>query len=207
MMVTEKKLFQARQAFRDKAWNEAYNCLSDAASQHPLNAADLELLAVAAYLLGKTVESTERWSQAHATYLNSGHTLRAIRCGFWLGFMLLNTGEPARGSGWIARAKRLLDQENVSCVEQGYLLLPVALQCLAGGRPAEALQVFEQAGKFGGAFREADLLALSLLGRGQALIRLGQAQAGLPASLPNPWVDFSAYVLRCSTRSASGPSF
>jgi len=34
---------------------------------------------------------------------------RAVRCAFWLAYALLNKGELARGGGWLARARRLLE--------------------------------------------------------------------------------------------------
>lgn len=51
-----------------------------------------------------------------------------MRCAYWLAFGLVNSGEVARGSGWLTRARRLLDEGQLDCVEQGYLLVPAALQ-------------------------------------------------------------------------------
>jgi hypothetical protein len=43
--------------------------------------------------------------------------------------------------GWLARARRLLDEGGHGCVERGWLLYPVALRCYAllGGRVADTL--------------------------------------------------------------------
>ena len=54
--------------------------------------------------------------------------VRAVRCAAWLIFVLLNGGEFARAGGWLARARRVLDEGRQDCAEQGHLLVPVALQ-------------------------------------------------------------------------------
>jgi 2-polyprenyl-6-methoxyphenol hydroxylase-like FAD-dependent oxidoreductase len=51
-----------------------------------------------------------------------GGAERAARCVFWLAFGLLSRGERARSGGWLTRAQRLLDDAQLDCVEQGYLL-------------------------------------------------------------------------------------
>jgi len=51
---------------------------------------------------------------------------------FWLAFHFLNRGDFARG-GWLARARRLLDDGQHDCAEQGYVLLPLAIQRIDEG--------------------------------------------------------------------------
>src|SRR5687767_10940014 len=106
-MAIEKKLREGRRAFRLKEWTDAYTRWMDADKNGGLKPEDLEALATAAYLLGKSFESNEIWTRAHNEYLNTGDVKCAVRCAFWLGFLLLNTGESARGGGWISRARRL----------------------------------------------------------------------------------------------------
>src|SRR6266540_2961597 len=77
------------------------------------------------------------------------------------------------------RARGLLDDGHLDCVEQGYLLLPVALQSLAGGDAAAAYATFSQAAKIGDRFRDPDLTTLARLGGGQALTRLGETAEGV----------------------------
>ena len=83
---------------------------------------DLERLATAAYLLGRDADSIDIWARAHHDLLRRGDLERAARCAFWLFFILLKKGELVRGGGWVARARRLLDDGQHDCVEQGYLL-------------------------------------------------------------------------------------
>jgi tetratricopeptide (TPR) repeat protein len=97
---------------------------------------DLELLATAAYLLGRVEDSLEALRRAQRLHAERGDRRRAARCGFWLAFQLLNQGELAQANGWLARANRLLEDEK-ECAEHGYLLLPVAVrQAVAGDQVA-----------------------------------------------------------------------
>jgi DNA-binding CsgD family transcriptional regulator len=178
-MATDKKLHEARKAFRLKEWTGAYAGLKDADKKGGLKPEDLESLATAAYLLGKADESIDIWSRAHNEYLNTADINCAVRCAFWQGFLLLNSGESARGGGWISRARRMLDEAHLECVEKGYLLLPVALRCLGEGNANGSLVTFELAAKIADQFHDPDLRALCCLGRGQAFIRLGQIHDGV----------------------------
>jgi DNA-binding NarL/FixJ family response regulator len=144
----------------------------------PLAPDDLERLATAAYLLGKATESTSLWTRAHQELLSRGDVERAARCAFWLAFGLVNRGEHARG-GWTARARRLLDDGRHDCVEQGYLLLPVALQAVARGDFAQAAATYGLAAQSGDRFAERDLVVLARHGRGRCLLRMGETDEGL----------------------------
>ena len=193
-MATEKKLHEARNAFRHKDWGGAYRNLSDADHEDTLKASDLELLAITAYLLGRSAESNAHWSRAHTEFLSTGEVRGAVRCAFWLGFTLLNTGESARGAGWISRANRLLEEAGLSCAEQGYLLLPLALRSLAGGDGKSALDTFAEATKIAQRFDEIDLKTLTCFGRGLAFIRLGQLEEGV-SLLDEAMADVDAHQL------------
>jgi tetratricopeptide (TPR) repeat protein len=104
---------------------------------------------------------------------------RAARCAFWLALGLLFGGELGRAGGWLARARRLLDDGQHDCVEQGYLLVPIALHSLAEGEAAAGFATFGQAAKIAQRFDDPDLVTLARLGRGQALIQLGETAEGV----------------------------
>jgi ATP/maltotriose-dependent transcriptional regulator MalT len=91
-----------------------------------------------------------------------------------MGFLLLLRGEQARGGGWLLRAGRLLDHGEHDCAERGYLLVPAGLRCIDEGDPEAGYALFSQAAEIGDRFADADLVILAGLGRGQALIRLGE---------------------------------
>jgi DNA-binding CsgD family transcriptional regulator len=178
-MTASGELEHARELYHARAWGDAFSQLSAADERVPLQTDDLELLAVSAYLIGRHAESTTAWMRAHQECLRLGDTRRAAGFAIALGMHLLLGGEPARGSGWLARARRMLDDEARPCAEQGYLFLPTGLQQLGEGDAAGALVTFERMARIAADFAEPDLTAFGLLGRGQALIRLGRVEEGV----------------------------
>jgi hypothetical protein len=127
-MAQADALELARDAFDRRAWDEAYGRLSAADRASPLAADDLERLAAASLLVGRDDAALDVWTRAHQEWLRAGDAARAVRCAFRLAQGLLHQGEVARGGGWLARARRLLEDAGLDCVERGYLLVPAALQ-------------------------------------------------------------------------------
>jgi DNA-binding NarL/FixJ family response regulator len=179
-VTTAEALVRGREAFRRQTWGEVYAALSAADRESPLEPEDLERLAVTADLIGRGAESTDLWARAHRELLGRGEARRAARCAIWLGMGLINRDEPARGGGWLARARSLLDGGRQDCAEQGYLLLPVALRSLQEGEAEAAHASFSRAAEIGDRFGERDLMTLGRMGRGRALIRLGRPAEGVP---------------------------
>jgi hypothetical protein len=145
------QLERGRQAYARQAWGDAFAGLSRAERESSLEPEDLERLAVAAYLLGKDEDTVHIGARAHHEYLRLGNVPRAARAALWLGMGLLAKGEMARGGGWLGRARRLVDETQEDCVEQGYVLVPAAEQSMYQGDLATAYATFEQAGKIGSA--------------------------------------------------------
>jgi DNA-binding CsgD family transcriptional regulator len=172
-------LLRGRTAFDARSWGEAFAELSAADAVRPLACADLERLAVSAYLSGQTAESIGAWTRAHRECVQAGDIARAARSAFWVTFALVNTGEMAPAMGWLGRARRLLEEANLDCVERGYVLLPAAMGCMFEGDCAAANATFSQAAKIGARFDDPDLVSFAQHGRGRALIRLGEVAEGL----------------------------
>lgn len=170
----------ARAAFQRRAWGEAYDTLAAAGAQQPLDAANQDRLAVAAYLTGHDEESALAWELGHQRALADGDTRVAFRCAFWLGMSLMNQGAIARGGGWLARASRLLDTMPEECVERGYLFIPQAIELLAMGGASEAFSAFEESARFGERYQDLDLTTMGRLGQGQSLVTLGEHRKGMP---------------------------
>ncbi|HVE99374.1 MAG TPA: LuxR C-terminal-related transcriptional regulator [Mycobacteriales bacterium] len=169
---------RGRAAFERQAWAEAYELLTAAVQQGPVDAEDHERLAVASYLLGKDEESNKAWERAHHRCLSSGAPDRAARCAFWLGLSLLLRGEGAPASGWLARATRLVTEGGLDCVARGFLLVPEAL-VLLGSNPAGAAALAVEAREIGERFADDDLRAFAWLMAGQAAVALGEHARGL----------------------------
>jgi DNA-binding CsgD family transcriptional regulator len=179
-MATDDMPDRGRESFGRHAWGDAYAQLSAADHEAPLEPGDLELLATAAYLIGRDADSEHVWARAHHEFLSRGDTQRAARCALWLAFVLLSRGEMVRGGGWVARAGRLLDDGQHDCVERGYLLVPIGMQnLLVEGDGSAAHETFSQAAEIGDRFGDPDLAAFAQHGRGQALIMLGEVADGM----------------------------
>lgn len=178
-MDASDKLERGRESYRRRAWGDAYRSLSLADQLTPLAVEDLERLAVSAYLIGRDDDYLKALDRAHHAYLDASENVRAARCAFWLGLTRLLRAETARATGWLGRAERLLEQSGPDCVEQGYLLLPVAEQHLAGGNHEKAHAAAACAVDIGERFRDADLIACARHVQGRALILQRQIEKGL----------------------------
>ncbi len=178
-MTAADALDRGRESFGGQAWGDAFALLSAADRESPLEAEDLERLATAAFLIGRDDDGADVGARAHQAFLRRGDVERAVRGAFWLAFGLLNRGEVARGGGWVARGRRLLDDLQRDCVEEGYLLWLGGLQRLVEGDAATAAAICDQATKIGERFGDPDLVALGRLGLGGAMIALGETAAGL----------------------------
>lgn len=172
-------LEQGRDAFDRQAWGRAYERLASAAEAEPLEVDDLERLASAAYLTGRSRESSDVWAGAHQECARLGEIARAARCAFWLAFGLLNSGEVERGGGWVDRAQRLLDEYRLECVEQGYLRYAAALRGMLAGDGEASFIGFREAAAIGERYRTPELLALARIGIGRCLIYQGEIAAGV----------------------------
>jgi DNA-binding CsgD family transcriptional regulator len=173
------ELDRARASFDLRAWGDAYERLSAADGRTPLEPEDLERLAMAAYLAGRDAESEAAWTRAHHGASAAGEWARAARCAFWLGITLMNRMEPAKGSGWLARAQRVLDDAGQDCAERGWLLIPIALRQYHQGNFADSAATWDQGARIGAAFADADLVPMMRQGQGRAMIRMGRTGEGL----------------------------
>src|SRR5262245_55890727 len=71
------------------AWAESYRLLQAADRGAPLDAEDLERLAIAAYLVGQDDSCEAFTARAHQIFLDRGDREGAARAAFWLGFALM----------------------------------------------------------------------------------------------------------------------
>jgi DNA-binding CsgD family transcriptional regulator len=178
-MITSEALDLGRAAFARHAWGDAYAQLSAADGVAALEGADLDRLATAAALIGRDAESIDIWARAYQALLSGGEPQKAARCAYHMGMALMDKGDIAQAGGWFTRARRVLDDDGADCVEQGFLLMPIALQTMFGGDPASAHETFLQIAGIAERFADPDLIALGRLGRGAALMMMGRAGEGV----------------------------
>jgi DNA-binding CsgD family transcriptional regulator len=179
VMTGSADLERGRKAYSMESWLSAFDSLAIADSRTPLAAADLELLATSAYMLGRDDEYVAALERAHHGHLDGTNVPRAVRCAFWIGHSFLFRGQPARATGWFARGQRLLDSFDGECVERGYLMIPVWLEQMGRGNFEEGYATAMRAAETGERFRDGDLVWLARDDQARALMRLGRVKEGL----------------------------
>jgi DNA-binding CsgD family transcriptional regulator/tetratricopeptide (TPR) repeat protein len=173
------RLAQGRESYQRGAWAEAYRSLSATHQSAPLQGEDLERLATAAYLIGHDDEYLNVMDRAHRVYADVGEYERAVRCAFWLGLRLHLRGEISRSTGWLARARRLLELKHSDCVEQGYLLMAAVEQHIGAREWEAAYTAAARAAEIGERFRDKDLSTSARNAQGRIRIQQKQISAGL----------------------------
>ena len=176
---TSRALDRGRAAYDRRAWAEAYAALSPIATEPDVDPADLERRAVAAHMLGNAADAAACWQDAHRRAVAVGDVGLAVRSAFHVAFSAFYRGDIAVGGGWLARATTILEEEGGDRVERGLLLLPGAIRALDGGDARNALAAFEEMAAIAARFGDRDLDTMSRLGRGRALMGLGEMERGL----------------------------
>lgn len=194
-MDVRADLRAGHEAFEDGAWLDAFEALGRADEAVPLSGADLELRSACAYLLGRLEAFVELLDRAHQRHLDHGDHERAAYCACWLGLSLAGLGAHAQGSGWFARARRLLPEADGAGVVHGYLQLADALAATATGDLATAFRSGTAAVEMGERFEEADLTALAVQLLGRIELRRSRIDAGF-ALLDEAMVSVSSGELR-----------
>lgn len=156
-------------------WQDAYTAFTG----RDLDAADLELFARSAYMLGRDDEYVSALEQAHRAHLRDGAPMRALRCAFWIGHSWLFRGHVAPATGWFGRARRLLERERDDVAERGYVLITDMLDHLMSGEAEAAGVVAAEIVEVGERFGDDDLVALGMMEQGHSLVRCGNTPDGL----------------------------
>ncbi|HEX2064987.1 MAG TPA: LuxR C-terminal-related transcriptional regulator [Acidimicrobiales bacterium] len=173
-------LDEGREAFDRQQWGDAYRRLSTASQEHSLAIDDLDRLATAAYLIGRDEESFELWASGHQSCLEAGEVTQAVRFAVRLANGLGFKGDVGRASGWVRRARRLLEDAGFDGVEPGYLdHVDAFCRIFEEGDVVAAHGLFARAAKVGHRFEDRELLTLARIGEGRCLIYLGDVAEGV----------------------------
>ncbi|MGZ0146263.1 LuxR C-terminal-related transcriptional regulator [Kribbella sp. WER1] len=157
-------------------WPAEYAELTASDRHVPLAPADLDRLAVAAFVLGHDDEVARCRERAYEGHLAAGDRRRAARTAFWLGFHLQNRGEVAHAVGWRARIERQVADDSAEFAAMRLQADAAAL--MMAGDAAAALPMFEQSS---GLSADPELLVLATLGRGRCLVMTGRSAEALAA--------------------------
>jgi DNA-binding CsgD family transcriptional regulator len=169
----------ARAACDSCQWGDAFRLLSEVAVDE-LAIDDLDRLATAAYMTGRDETGFALWVRAHQACVAEGSSHRAAHFGAKLAQGLGFKGDIGRCHGWVDRCARLLDEEQIDCVEQGYLEFGRGmLRVFEAGDMSGARAQFVQAGKIGARFAHRELVTLARIGEGRMSIYLGEMASGM----------------------------
>ena len=170
-------LAEARVAYGRRRYADAYRGLAAAREGAGLPDDDLRRLADAAWWLGHLSECLALTEELHRHYLEQGYVDRAAVQAIDLAGMFFMRGEPALGSGWLSRARRLLADQprGAGHAMLMYVDLSEALEDeqldVATTGAAELQQLGRELG-------DPTYVALGLLVEGVAEIRRGRLREG-----------------------------
>ena len=173
-------LARGRDAFQREAWSDACTLLTQADREAPLDVEDLERLAAAAFLIGEDAASIDALTRAHHAFLERDEPISAARNAVRLAFgMFERPALQAQATGWLARARRLLDECGADCPELGFLLCAEAFARVRANDIVGAGALFAQAAAIAARFKDRDVLALARHGQGRVLLFQNKTAEGL----------------------------
>ena len=168
---------QERLAAHD--WQAALDAAGAVTCDEPaLEAERLDLLAEAAWWLGRLDDCIAARQAAYRIHDDLGDGRRAGQCAVWLWEHHAICARPAVASGWLRRARRALDGDS-ECIEYGNLLLREAETAHGAGELDRALALATAALDLGRRLRSVDLEAEALQTRGRVLIDHGHIDDGM----------------------------
>jgi class 3 adenylate cyclase len=170
-------LESARDALIRHAWEEARDLLLEAEAAGPLSAEDLERLSNAEFWSGRPTESLDALERAYAAYVAAGERTAAAEVALRLFFIATNRVATRAATGWLNRARRMLEGEPRSGVHAALTMFEGFGQLDAGefeAAYATGASAVAQAREFG----DPNTAALATHLMGQALIRQGRVDEG-----------------------------
>ena len=159
----------------DGDWAQASRAFAAALELEP-SAAARDGLGDARFWLGDHHDGVELREQAYAAYLRDGEVERAVDVALWLCRVhAANFGNDAATAGWLARARRLVDEHGV-----GSRLAQVLLhEAFAEADPSEGEAFARKAYELGQNAPDADLQLCALSQLGATLVEQGRVAEGV----------------------------
>ncbi len=179
LVIDAGVLEQARDALAGHDWQRCHGLARAPRYEEPLAEGDrLDLLAEAAWWLGRLDECIDARQSAYRIFDELGDSRRSGQCAVWLYEHHCLRGQPAIGTAWLRRARRVLDGD-AGCLAYGALLLREAECDHGAGKPAEATRRAEQARTLARELGSTDLEAEALQTLGRLLIDCGDPASGI----------------------------
>lgn len=176
--ATSAELTAAGEAYLRRDWVSARAGYLAAQSQAPLGADDLYALSNCAWWLGDLDTALQAQQEAYQLYLDNGQPGMAAMVALDVGYTLTLRGDTAPGSGWMSRARRLL-QDLPEAPEHGYLTYIDFEVAFGNHELARALEIADTIHDMGQRHRDPTLVALGVLGQGRVQLRQGRVDTGM----------------------------
>jgi len=179
-MAPVDTLEEARQAWADHHWQRCLD-IAAATTEHGDKAREaerLDLIADAAWWLGRLDACIEAREGAYLLYDELGDDRRAGQCAVWLFEHHCFRASPAVAGAWLQRARRALGHGQ-NCAELGALLLREAEVAHGNGALDTAAELAGRGIELGRQLRCADLESEALQVLGRVRIDQGQPADGL----------------------------
>ena len=167
----------ARGAIDRREYAVAYRTLREAKEKRTLHPDGLSMLANAAWWLGQISECLTISENVHRRYLEDGNVERAALQALDIGGVWMIRGEYGLASGWVSKARRLLDGQPPGR-GQGLLTYIDGYQALDEQRLDEATTSARDLQRMGLGLEDETCTALGLLLEGLAAIRRGHLREG-----------------------------
>src|SRR3954469_7343393 len=156
------ELTPVRDALARHDWQQAFDAATAVTVDSPaLDAERADLLAEAAWWLGRLDDCIAAREHAYRTYDELGDNRRAGQCAGWLWEHYAITARPANSGAWLRRARRSLDGDTESAA-YGALLLREAETAHGAGDLDRAAAMATEVITLARALRSADLEAEAL---------------------------------------------
>lgn len=176
--MTPPDLAAAREAYQRRDWVAARTGLLAADATAPLAADDRYALANCSWWLGDLEVALPAMQAAYRQFLGADRPGMAAIVALDIGYTLVLRGDLAQGAGWLARGRRLL-QDQPGSAEYGYLVYIDFEEAFGGPELARAGELAAQVHEWGHRHQDSTLVALGVLGQGRVALRQGNLDEGM----------------------------
>lgn len=177
MQEFDQLVADSRAAYARGDWHATYDRLCQARTLSELSAEDLSLLGSAAWWLGQVKESLEISEHVYHRLYNDGDCAGAAMKALDVGLVWFIRGDMVIASGWISRARRIL-QELPEGPEHGYLIYVDATLALKSGDLSFARDAAATLQDLGHRLRTPALTSFSLVLAGLSDLSDGKVASG-----------------------------
>jgi DNA-binding CsgD family transcriptional regulator len=173
-------LARAHDAYRRRDWTAARDAFARARElEEPLDADALYELSDAAWWLGDVAGHLAAAEEAYRAFEANDRPRDAAMTAMFIAISHALRGDRALASGWMSRCERLLADAPADSVERGYVLYLTGVDYGPDGDAEATLAAARRVQDLGRLHGDANLRVAGMVGEGRALLRLGDAAAGL----------------------------